>query len=243
MREMKIQYIQLDTIDSTNNWVKAHLSELTSFTCVTAVEQTGGRGRFKREWVSPRGQNITATLFLTVPLGSNYLCNLGQLMAFSCAKTLRGIGFPAEIKWPNDVLIQGKKIAGVLTETVTQKETIDVVIGIGMNVNMPEESLQSIDQPATSLLQLSKKKWDLQEILELLMERFVQDLALLQKSGFSAFQEPFEKILANKGQEITCRDGNQTFRGICHSITKEGSLQLLLPSGEIKTILAGEIGL
>jgi BirA family biotin operon repressor/biotin-[acetyl-CoA-carboxylase] ligase len=158
MRKMKIQYIQLDTIDSTNNWVKAHLSELSSLTCVTAVEQTAGRGRFKREWVSPRGQNIYATLFLTVPLGTGYLCNLGQLMAFACAKTLRGIGFSAEIKWPNDVLIQGKKIAGVLTETVTQKEAIGVVIGIGMNINMPEEALQAIDQPATSLLQLSKKK-------------------------------------------------------------------------------------
>jgi biotin-(acetyl-CoA carboxylase) ligase len=57
------------------------------------------------------------------------------------------------------------------------------------------------------------------------------------------FQEPFEKILASKGQEITCRDGTHTFRGICHSITKEGSLQLLLPSGEIKTILAGEVSI
>jgi BirA family biotin operon repressor/biotin-[acetyl-CoA-carboxylase] ligase len=239
---MKIHYIHLDSVDSTNTWVKSHLSELSSLTCVTAEEQTSGRGRFKRHWVSPRGENIYATLYVTVPLGSGYLSNLGQIMAFACAKVLRGIGFQAELKWPNDVLIQGKKIAGVLTETVTQGEEIGVIIGIGINVNMPATSLEAIDQPATSLLVLSKKTWDLKELTELLMTHFLQDLELLKKSGFAPFQAPFEKILAYKGQEISCRDGTQTITGICHSITKDGRLQLQLPSGEIKLVLAGEIG-
>ncbi len=240
---MKIHYVQLDSVDSTNSWVKLHIRDLPPFTCVTAALQTAGRGRFQRHWVSPRGQNIYATLYFTVPLGSDYLCNLGQLMAFACAKILRGLGFLAEIKWPNDILVEGKKIAGVLTETVTQDELIGVIIGLGMNINMPEETLQAIDQPATSLLQLSKKTWDLREITELIMNHFLGDLQHLQKSGFSAFQAPFEKMLAYKGQEIICRDGTQTIKGICHSITKDGRLQLLLPSGEIKTLLAGEIEL
>jgi BirA family transcriptional regulator, biotin operon repressor / biotin---[acetyl-CoA-carboxylase] ligase len=238
---MKINYIQLDSVDSTNDWVKSHLQELSSFTCVTALEQTTGRGRFKRHWISPRGQNIYATLFFTVPLGAGYLCNLGQLMAFSCAKTLRGIGFYPQIKWPNDILIQGKKIAGVLTESVTQGDLIGMIIGVGMNVNMPQEALQSIDQPATSMLQLSKKTWDIQELTELLMNRFLHDLQLLQKSGFAAFQAPFEEMLAYKGEQITCHDGTQTITGICLSITADGRLQLLLPSGEIKILMAGEL--
>lgn len=238
---MKIHFIQLDSVDSTNNWVKSHLHELSSFTCVTALEQTAGRGRFKRHWVSPCGQNIYATLFFTVPLGADYLCNLGQLMAFSCAKTLRGIGFSAQIKWPNDILIEGKKIAGVLTETVTQGDLIGMIIGIGMNVNMTEDALQSIDQPATSLLKLTKKTWDIQELTQLLMSRFLHDLQLLQKSGFAAFRTSFEEMLAYKGEQITCRDGTQTITGICHSITSDGRLQLLLPSGEIKTLIAGEL--
>ena len=74
------------------------------------------------------------------------------------------------------------------------------------------------------------------------MNHFIADLELLQKSGFAAFQASFENLLAYKGQEITCLDGAQTIKGICHSITKEGRLQLLLPSGEIKTLMAGEIG-
>src|ERR1700733_13141072 len=240
---MKVHYVHLDTVDSTNNWVKSHLPELASLTCVTAEEQTAGRGRFKRHWVSPRSENIYATLYLTVPLGSIYLANLGQIMAFACAKVLRGIGFEAELKWPNDILIQGRKIAGVLTETVTHGEEIGGIIGIGVNVNMKAASLEAIGVPATSLLQLSQKKWDLKELTELLMNHFLQDLELLKKSGFAPFQAPFEKMLAYKGQEITCRDGTQTIKGICHSLSKDGRLQLVLPSGEIKLVTAGEVGI
>jgi BirA family biotin operon repressor/biotin-[acetyl-CoA-carboxylase] ligase len=240
---MQIHYVHLDSIDSTNNWVKSHLSELSSLTCVTAQEQTAGRGRFKRHWVSPRGENIYATLYLVVPLGSGYLANLGQIMAFACAKVLRGIGFEAELKWPNDILIQGRKIAGVLTETMTKDQEIGVIIGIGINVNMPTASLEAIGVPATSLLQLSQKKWDLQEVTELVMDHFTQDLEVLKKSGFAPFQAPFEKMLAYKGQEITISDGAQTIKGICHSITKDGRLQLQLPSGEIKLVTAGEVGI
>ena len=238
---MKIQYVHLDIVDSTNNWVKSHIAELSSLTCVAAQEQTAGRGRFKRHWVSPRGENIYATLYLTVPLGTGYIANLGQIMAFACAKVLRGIGFEAELKWPNDILIQGRKIAGVLTETVTQDQEIGVIIGIGINVNMPTASLEAIGVPATSLLQLSQKKWDLQEVTELVMDHFIQDLDVLKKSGFAPFQAPFEKMLAYKGQEITVSDGAQTIKGICHSITKDGRLQLQLPSGEIKMLTAGEV--
>ncbi len=240
---MKIKYVHLDTVDSTNNWVKSHIAELSSLTCVTAEEQTAGRGRFKRHWVSPRGENIYATLYLIVPLGSGYLANLGQIMAYACAKVLRGIGFEAELKWPNDILIQGRKIAGVLTETTTKDQEIGVIIGIGINVNMPTASLEAIGIPATSLLQLSQKKWDLQKVTELVMDHFIQDLELLKKSGFAPFQAPFEKMLAYKGQEITCRDGTQTIKGICHSITQDGRLQLLMPSGEIKLLTSGELQL
>ncbi|MFI5344514.1 MAG: biotin--[acetyl-CoA-carboxylase] ligase [Chlamydiales bacterium] len=240
---MKIQYVHLDSVDSTNNWVKSHLAELSSLTCVTAEEQTAGRGRFKRHWVSPRGENIYATLYLTVPLGTEYISNLGQIMAFACAKVLRGIGFEAELKWPNDILVQGRKIAGVLTETVTKREEIGVIIGIGINVNMPTVSLEAIGVPATSLLQLSQKKWDLKELTELLMNHFLQDLEVLKKLGFAPFQAPFEKILAYKGQEITCRDGDQEIKGICLSMTQDGRLQILLTSGEIKLLTSGEVGI
>lgn len=238
---MKIHYVQLETIDSTNNWVKAHFEELAPLTCVTAEEQTAGRGRFKRHWISPRGENIYASLYLTVPLGARYLSNLGQIMAFACAKVLRGLGFNAQLKWPNDILVEGKKIAGVLTETITKEKEMGVIIGIGLNVNMPSKSLKSLGVPATSLLEITQKKWNLQDLTEFIMNYFLQDLELLKKAGFEPFQTRFEEMLAYKGQEITCSDGVHSLTGICLAITKDGRLELKLPSGEIKLIEAGEV--
>jgi BirA family transcriptional regulator, biotin operon repressor / biotin---[acetyl-CoA-carboxylase] ligase len=214
---------------------------LKPFTCVTAREQTSGRGRFDRTWVSPRDINLYATLYFTVPTGSSYLTNIGQLMAFSCVKMLLKEKFSAEVKWPNDILIDNKKAGGVLTETMAQGKVTGVILGIGLNVNMEDALLRTIDKPATSLAAISGKMWDIQQVLDLIMKQFLQDLALLQKEGFKPFRSSFEKHLALKGQPITCRDGSRTIQGICHSMTDDGKLQLLLPSGELIAVTSGEI--
>jgi BirA family biotin operon repressor/biotin-[acetyl-CoA-carboxylase] ligase len=238
-----INYIYLRTVNSTNTWAKAHAHKLEPFSCIVADEQTAGRGRFERQWISPAGQSVYASLFFTVPSGSAYLINVGQIMAFSGAQMLCDKGFPAEIKWPNDILIKGKKIGGVLTETLPLDNSVGVIIGIGLNVNMEKATLDQIDQPATSLLQLSGKIWDLQLILQTLMEQFLKNFELLEKEGFPAFETSFNELLAYKGQQIKCHDGTQTCEGICHSVTKDGRLRLQLPTGEMKSLSAGEFRL
>ncbi len=239
-----IHYIHLETIDSTNTWAKAHVSQLTHpFTCITAHEQTAGHGRHNRPWVSPPGQNIYATLVFQVPNPCTYLSNIGQVMALSCAQLLREKGLAAKLKWPNDILIDGKKISGVLTETVPLTNTMAVILGIGLNVNMESALLQAIDQPATSLLQLTGKIWPLPELLQELLEKFLTHLELLQTSGFVALKKTFELLLVHLGKEITCRDGLHSYKGLCQGITDQGYLQLLLPSGEVKMIPSGELNL
>jgi BirA family transcriptional regulator, biotin operon repressor / biotin---[acetyl-CoA-carboxylase] ligase len=238
----KIHYIHLDTVDSTNTYAKAHAHTFAHpLTCITAKEQTAGRGRFQRRWVSPRGQNIYATLVFQVAPGSPYLSNIGQIMTLSCAQLLLSKGIISEIKWPNDIVVSGKKIGGVLTETTPLQEKISVAVGIGLNVNMEAALLEMIDQPATSLLQELGKREDLETLLEHLMQQFLTNLEILEKSGFAPFKETFEQLLAFRGQEITCHDGAQTIKGICQGITQEGHLKVLLPSGATKILLAGEI--
>jgi BirA family biotin operon repressor/biotin-[acetyl-CoA-carboxylase] ligase len=238
-------YIHFDTIDSTNNWAKANAYSLDpeGLTCITALEQTAGRGRFLRNWLSPPGQNIYATLFFTIPLGSSFLPNLGQILALACVSILETCGFPAKIKWPNDILIEGKKVAGILGETAPLDGCTGIVLGIGINVDTSEEFLKTIDQPATSLAQLSTKTWKLEQILEPLIQQFLTHLEVLQDKGFEAFREEFEKRLAFKGEEIACNDGMRVLKGICDSITPEGRLQLRLSSGELTTVVAGDIKL
>jgi len=238
-----ICYIHFDTIDSTNNWAKAnaHTLDPNQFTCITALEQTAGRGRWFRKWVSPRGENIYASIFFCLPRNCPYLSNLGQVLSLSCATMLKKKGFATQIKWPNDILLSGKKVAGILTEAVTFEDRIGIVLGIGLNVNMSKELLDSIDQPATSLAQLSGQTWAVEKILESLLKQFLKDLELLQDKGFAPFLTLYEQLLAYKGQLITCHDGLQPIKGICHSISSDGRLNLELADGKVALISSGEI--
>ncbi len=239
----QIHYIHFDTIDSTSLWVKANAATLdpNRITCVTALEQTAGRGRWNRKWVSPRGQNIYATLFFTLPLNCPFLSNLSQLLSLSCCTVLQHKGFSPQIKWPNDLLLDGKKVAGILCEVVHLEDKLGIALGIGININMTDELLDTVDQPATSLAQLSGHSWTLEQILEPLVLQFLSDLNTLEKEGFAPFVPTYDALLAFKGKQITCHDGVQTVQGICRSIDTMGKLNLQMEDGHLRIISAGEI--
>ena len=237
---MLIKYLHFDALDSTNTWTKNHAHELSpeGLTCITAKEQTAGIGRFKRSWISPPG-NLYATLFFTLPLHASYLPNIGQILALSCTTLLQEKGFPVEIKWPNDLLLHKKKIAGILTETVQLGDSLAIVLGIGLNLNLSEEALASINQPATSLTNFSKKNHTVEEILPCLLQSFLKNLTLIQQHSFTIFQQRFNNSLAYKGEEITLKVGPHPLIGICQGIAADGRLQLLLPNGEIRLLWSG----
>ncbi len=239
----KIDYMHFDSIDSTNTWAKrnAHLLNPDQLTCITALEQTAGRGRFSRRWLSPRGKNIYTTLYFCVPVDYPYLMNLGQVLALSCISVLQTHGFEPKVKWPNDILLNGKKAGGILCETTPHDGSLGVILGIGLNVNMTKEILDTIDQPATSLAHLSGRTFDLEQILEPMLQQFLQDLDILEGQGFKAFAPRFESLLAFRGERISCQDGFQTLKGICHSINTEGRLNLLMEDNTLRTLSSGEL--
>ena len=238
-----IYYIHFDSIDSTNTWAKqnAHLLDAREITCITAQEQTAGRGRHLRKWLSPKGDNIYATLYFCLPRNFSSLSNLGQILSLSCAKVLQEKGFAPKIKWPNDLLLEGKKVAGILCEAVSFEENLGIILGFGINVNMSEELLSKIDQPATSLAQLSGRPWQLEQILEPILQQFLEDLEKLKIGGFSPFQKTYESLLAYKDELICFHDGADKIKGFCTSIGADGRLTMILESGEKATFAAGEI--
>ena len=244
-RNKSIHFIHFDTIDSTNTWAKKNAATLdpNELTCITAQEQTAGRGRFDRKWISPKGENIYATLYFCLPLHCTSICNLGQILSLSCITVLKKKGFSPQIKWPNDILLGGKKVAGILCETVSFEDRMGIALGIGINVNMSQDLLDRIDQPATSLSQLSGQIWTLEQILEPILAQFIEDLNALESYGFEHFLPQYEELLAFKGKTITCNDGQKTIKGICHSVTSTGRLNLLLPDGTLQLISAGELKL
>ena len=238
-----VHEIHLELVDSTNTYAQKHCGAFpkNQITCVTAEEQSAGRGRYQRRWISPRGVNLYATFYFSLPLHTAHLISLSQVMAHSLAQLLIAEGFDPKIKWPNDIQLNGKKVSGILTETQFGQESIDLFIGVGLNVNLDAAAAKKIDQPATSLFIETGKQWDKTALLHKLGMRFSLDLELFKQSGFSPFLKAFDRLLALKGDLIRVYDGNQEWVGVCHSINNEGQLNLLLSNGALHPIFTGDI--
>ena len=233
------------TIDSTNTWAKHHASELDPhlITLITADEQTAGRGRFKRHWESPSGLNIYATFCFFIEKHRQDIGNLPQILALATCRILEELHFQPQLKWPNDVLLSHKKVAGILCETTPLSDNICVILGIGLNVNMAQEQLQNIDRPATSLLAEDGKVRQVEEVLQLLQHRFSSHLEQFIDEGFSPFLEAYKNILVHRqGDVIRFNDNRTLWEGNFQGIAQDGGLNLLIPStGHVKTFYAGEI--
>lgn len=187
------------SIDSTNSWAKLHLEEFdqNKITIITADSQTGGRGQFERKWLSPAGKNIYATFCFFMKIGRMDVVNIPQVLAISTAKALEIDGFDIKIKWPNDLILSGKKLGGILCETTTVGDKLGVVAGIGLNVNMELELLNKIDQPATSLANERGSEFDKNVIFKSITDLFCKDIELFLKEGFTPFQETLNQYLLN----------------------------------------------
>lgn len=231
------------TIDSTNTWGKEHAHELPQdkITLLTADSQTAGRGRFKRKWESPPGENIYATFCFFVEKDAKNIGNIPQILAISAAKILKNLNFNPTLKWPNDVLISDKKIAGILAET-TVVGNMCMVLGIGLNVNMPREMLNKIDRPATSLLAETGRFFDKEMVLTELQNEFTKNLEIFFSQGFSPFLETYRYFMPKNTHKILrFHDNRMIWEGTLHDINQDGSLCLKLADGELKTFIAGEI--
>jgi BirA family biotin operon repressor/biotin-[acetyl-CoA-carboxylase] ligase len=239
----KLSHHHFNSIDSTQNYAKAHAKEFDreGVTVITADEQTAGRGRFQRRWISPKGVNLYATFYFQIPVGSLHLTALGHVMTASLAQVLLDEGLAPKIKWPNDLLLNGKKVSGVLCETAFGPKNVAIFLGIGVNVNMERSELAQIDQPATSLQAEKGHYWDREKLQKKLESRFLQNLALFKNEGFAPFYNFFENLLAFKGEKIRCFDGKKTWEGVCHSLTFDGQLNIYLSNGTMQAISAGDI--
>lgn len=239
---MKINEIFLEKTTSTQDYAKEHKESFDNkaITFVIAKEQTAGRGRFQRKWVSPKG-NLYVTIYLQLPSSTCHLVSMGQIVSLSLAKLFIKENFCPKIKWPNDILVDGKKIAGILCETEMKDGVADLFVGFGVNVNMNSDQIEEVNQPATSLMIVTGRRWDKTDLLHDFQEQFLKDLDIFLKEGFTPFHCQFENLMAFKGEKITCFDGKKEWKGICHSLTNDGQLNLYLDNGDIKTLSSGEI--
>ncbi len=192
---MEIIYHHFETITSTNDWVKSHLKNLPegSLLLVSADAQSAARGQYGRSWLSPERENIYATFGFYVKTPCHAL-ELTHLLGISAAKMLRDYGVSCHLKWPNDLLVNGKKIAGILCETENFGDCLGITLGIGLNVNMSEKILGGIGQPATSMCVETGRDYDVKEVLGRLKDYFVEDLGIFLAEGFGVFERDFRTL-------------------------------------------------
>lgn len=179
---MNIREICLDTVHSTHTYAKEHASDFAAqeLTCITAEEQTAGKGQFQRKWISPRDVNLYISFYFQIPPRSPYLTELSSLMIKSIQKVLQRDGVDPKMKWPNDLLLNGKKIAGALCDTEFHETHIEIILSFGLNVNMEGKDCVLVDQPVTSLKEETGKSWDKRALLKQIQNQFILDLAKAQ---------------------------------------------------------------
>lgn len=213
-------------------------------TVVVAEEQTEGRGRLQRSWVSPAGRGIYFSILLRVPLPVQEAPQSTMVAALGLVKVLsEGYGLQATIKWPNDVLLEGKKAAGILADMQSdQDHTRFLVVGIGINVNHNESDLAGpFRYPATSLamelgvpVQRPKLLLKLLHCLEQVYDHFF-------KNGFGVMLAEFERVSAILGKQLQIQSGKESFFGKASGFTPEGALRLLKGNGEEEIIWVGDV--
>ncbi len=241
---MKIVRHHFESLNSTNVWANEHANtfETNILTLVTAGQQTGGKGRLGRGWVSPEGKNIYATFCFFMDTQRKDIGNLPQVMAISAAEVLHQNDFSIKLKWPNDLLLQSKKVGGILTETKSIEDSLFIAIGVGININMLPDDVKAIDRPATSLYIESGKTFIVEEVIQELSKNFVNKLQQFLKEGFTPFISSYKERLAHSPHsEMSFRDSQSIWHGHFAGINSDGSLAMRLANGTLKTFVEGEL--
>lgn len=210
-------------------------------TVVVADRQTAGRGRFQRAWLSSPGENLLLSVVLRPAVAQLPFLNMAASLAVSAAVASYGASRPL-IKWPNDVLVSGKKISGILVETeLRQGEATHAVVGFGLNVNLDPTAHPDIATTATSIYAELGSKVDRTDALVLLLEYF-NDLYTQVKRGDSLTRQ-WAGNLETIGREVRVRWQDQILEGRADSVDDQGNLVLKHANGTTTTVTAGEVTL
>ena len=238
MREIK-----LEEIDSTNSYAKLNVDSLDDKTVIHALHQTSGRGRLSRSWVDLGEGNLFMSVLLkpSDKYNDSYP-NLTQYLSVCLCKVLDNFGVKAQIKWPNDVLVEGKKIAGILSESVIQGGKFKgIILGIGVNLNSEESKLSQIkEKPATALNLETSHDIDADEFRKLLTNEFFGNYEKFLNSGFEFIKHDYISRNCFIGRELKIQVFDHIETGLAKSVNDRGELVLQKDDKDL-TLTIGDI--
>lgn len=228
-------------LNSTNLHLKQNFNNYENFDVILANHQTNGYGRFKRAWLDLGNDNIFMSICLKLDGFNENILGITQYTALVLAKTFELYKINPTIKWSNDILINGKKISGILAESVIKHSKFEgIVLGIGININASKNSFENVNQKVTSLKEETSNVIDKNEFINKFMDIFKKDYDLFLEKGFVEFRVEYKSYLKCLNKEISLKNGENTITGIAKDVTNSGML-LLETDGEIQEISAGDI--
>lgn len=209
---------------------------------VLAEMQTAGRGRRGRQWLSPIGGNLYLSLYWWFDVMPEAIGSLSLLAAIVLARQLEAIGVPhCELKWPNDVRYQGKKLAGILLEMQGEASGgCGLVIGIGVNLDMQGVMTESIEQPWTDVVSITTRAVDRHRLTTLLVTDLIESLSKFSEEKLSKHLDEWKSRDILTGKLVNLELPNETLHGIARGIDAQGAF-LLEQDGKIRRFYSGEV--
>ncbi len=239
----KIHY--LAEVDSSNSYARARAERGgEEGEIVIAETQTHGRGRLGRQWFSPPYLNLYMSVILRPKLPPHRAPQITLMSAVALAETVESfVPVAPEIKWPNDIKVGGRKLAGVLTESSCDADRVHfVILGIGVNVNFPLERMpDSIQHSATSLMVLAQRPVDRADFVGRLIQNLDRCYGELNDRGFSHIARRWENFFQLRGKRVRVDMADQSTSGTAMGIDRDGALILQGEGGGFKKIIAGDV--
>lgn len=232
-----------ESLPSTNAWLKDRIlagESIASGTVVAARTQTAGRGRKDRQWETGCG-NLACSIYVFTSRPSVEWPTLPMIGALAVGKYLERQGIPAELKWPNDVLVRGRKICGILSEVVRmESRCAHVVIGIGVNLNMNEDECARIDRPATSVSLERGGPADPEGFLDSLLPELRRSIEHWERNGFAGVRGQWMDRAAMLGETVQIEHDRGRYVGRFTDIGEHGEMLLVTSDGP-RSIHLGEV--
>lgn len=239
------QVIYREKENSTNELAKELAQKgAAQGTVVIAEEQTGGKGRLGRVWYSPPGQGLWFSVILRPEINPVDASKLTLMSAVGVARTIRELTrIPAGIKWPNDVLIDQRKVCGILLEMSAEIDKINyIVVGVGVNVNLDEAKIPAeIDGVAISLAEQEKLKVTRVELLAALLNNLDNLYGEFLAGKFSEILIAWKEMSVTLNRWVRVMSGSETEEGIAFDLDDDGALILMKEDGSVKRILSGDV--
>ncbi len=240
----KYTLVRLDEIGSTNSYALEHISWFGNGTVIYTPFQRSGRGRCNRRWIGDNSGNVYMSVILKPEKADAYpFPNLTQYLSVIVSRFLKDeFNIQSSIKWPNDILADGRKISGILAEACTENNKLKaVILGLGLNVNMPEETLDLIDQKAVSISVLTHKNYDIDILADKLADCFFKDYNNFVERGFPYIKDEYIQKCNFLGKNIIVKELNDKKRYFAKSIDNDGLLAVIDEFNRERKIITGDV--